>query len=128
MNNEAYAAIPVNKADLIDRVRDYQAQGYRLIQLHCTKTLEEMFITYSFENEKLVINNLRLDVTDGETIPSISSIYAPAFVYENEVHDLFGISVSGMSIDFQGNLYKTAIKYPFRDVRDPKATSKKEKE
>ena len=126
MNNENYTATQVIKNDLIDKARDYQVKGYRLIQLHCTKTLEEMFITYSFENEKMVIENLRLDVADDETVPSISSVFAPGFLYENEIHDLFGVSFAGMSIDFQGNLYKTAVKYPFRDVRAPKAPSKKE--
>lgn len=123
MNNETFLSTPVIKSDLISKARDYQTQGYRLIQLHCTKTLQEMFITYSFEKEGFVIENLRLDVVDGEKIPSISSVFRHAFLYENEVHDLFGISVEGMSIDFQGGLYKTASKYPFRDVRDPKASS-----
>jgi ech hydrogenase subunit D len=34
-------------------------------------------------------------------------------VYENEIHDLYGLPVTGINIDFAGTFYKTAIKHPF---------------
>jgi len=40
-------------------------------------------------------------------------MYWGAFVYENEMHDLFGIRVRGMNIDFKGTFIRTSIKYPF---------------
>ncbi|MFA5416444.1 MAG: NADH-quinone oxidoreductase subunit C, partial [Methanoregula sp.] len=48
-----------------------------------------------------------------QEVPSISGMYWGAFVYENEMHDLFGIQVKGINIDYKGNLIKTTIKYPF---------------
>jgi ech hydrogenase subunit D len=50
---------------------------------------------------------------DNSRVPSISSIYACAFLYENEMHDLFNIKVEGMKVDFHGNLYNTAVKFAF---------------
>jgi ech hydrogenase subunit D len=56
-------------------------------------------------------------------LPSISSIYLCAILYENEIHDLFGVQVAGMAIDFKGKFYKTAIKYPFATAKLPCASS-----
>ena len=36
-----------------------------------------------------------------------------AFLYENEIHDLFGVVITHISIDYQGTLYRTAISTPF---------------
>jgi ech hydrogenase subunit D len=56
-------------------------------------------------------------------LPSISSIYLCAILYENEIHDLFGVQVAGIAIDFKGKFYKTAIKFPFASVKLPCASS-----
>ncbi len=40
-------------------------------------------------------------------------IYPNAFLYENEIHDLFGVVVKNITIDYRGTLYRTAIKTPF---------------
>ena len=56
-------------------------------------------------------------------MPSISSIYLCAILYENEIHDLFGVQVAGIAIDFKGKFYKTAIKFPFASAKIPCASS-----
>ena len=56
-------------------------------------------------------------------LPSISSIYLCAVLYENEIHDLFGVQVAGIAIDFKGKFYKTAIKFPFATAKLPCASS-----
>ena len=40
-------------------------------------------------------------------------IYPNAFLYENEIHDLFGVVIKNINIDYRGTLYRTAIKVPF---------------
>ena len=50
----------------------------------------------------------------GAEIMSISNIYAPAFLYENEIQDLFGIKVKLMTLDYEGNLYRIEHKKPFQ--------------
>jgi len=45
--------------------------------------------------------------------PSITDIYLCAFGYENELQDLFGLTVPGMKLNFNGNFLLTAIKTPF---------------
>ena len=40
-------------------------------------------------------------------------MYWGAFVYENEIHDLFGITVEGDQCRFKGRFHRTTVKHPF---------------
>ena len=51
-------------------------------------------------------------VENGVAVPSITGVYPAAFVFENESHDLFGVSFEGISIDFGGEFYTVAVAYP----------------
>ncbi len=102
----------IDKSDLVGITAAMFAEGYRFVQLGCS-TLESSYeLTYSFD-KAYRLKNLRINVMPGEEIPSISVIYPNAFLYENELHDLFGPSVKNMSIDYRGTLYRTALKTPF---------------
>ena len=47
-------------------------------------------------------------------IMSISNIFEPAFLYENEIVDLFGVKINLISIDYQGQLYRIEKQTPFK--------------
>jgi len=98
--------------ELVSTVKDFSSKGYRLVQMSCTKLGENMQLNYSFDKDYEFIN-LRLDITIDTQVQSISDIYWSAVMYENEIHDLFGLNFNGMAMDFKGNLYKTAVKTPF---------------
>jgi ech hydrogenase subunit D len=108
---------------LLEKVRAKKAQGCRLAQISATQLPGSIELTYSFDlNSQL--SNLRLSLAGEEPhLPSVSSIYLCAVLYENEIHDLFGVQVAGMAIDFKGNFYKTAVKFPFATARAACATS-----
>jgi ech hydrogenase subunit D len=97
---------------LQQRVKGMLDQGYRLVQIGCTNTGEAYEINYSFDKD-YHFENLRVIISPGTELPSVSSSYPGAFVYENEIHDLYGVTVTGMNIDFKGTLYKTSIPTPF---------------
>lgn len=97
---------------LVSNVTDLSAKGYRLVQIGCTKLAENMQINYSFDKDYEFVN-LQVNVPIDVELPSVSDIYWSAMMYENEIHDLFGINIKGMVIDFKGNLYKTKVKAPF---------------
>jgi ech hydrogenase subunit D len=106
---------------LIDRVGGFRQQGARLVQIGATRLPDRHELIYSFE-VKGCLTNLRLHLPSEDAhLPSISAIYGCAVLYENELHDLFGVKVSGMAIDFQGNFYKTAVKFPFGSTKAPAA-------
>lgn len=102
----------IDKSDLVGIAAELFAQGYRFVQLGCS-TLESSYeLTYCFD-KAYRLKNLRITVLPDEEIPSISVIYPNAFLYENELHDLFGPSVRNMSVDYRGTLYRTTLKTPF---------------
>jgi len=110
--SELQEIIPTEKNDLVGVVARLFAEGYRLVQIGCS-TLESAYeLNYSFDKE-YQFKNLRVTAAPEEEIPSISAVYSNAFLYENEIHDRFGIVVRNMNIDYGGTLYQTAIKAPF---------------
>ena len=114
--NEEQTIINVALEDLMREVEGLQAGGYRLVQIGCTDIGGAYEVNYSFDRD-YQYRNLRLTLGPDTEIPSISGIYWGAFVYENEMHDLFGIPVVGINIDFKGTFIKTAEKYPFSVTR-----------
>jgi ech hydrogenase subunit D len=117
MNDEKIEVITTDS--LLEKVQAKRKQGCRLVQISATRLPTEVELTYSFDlNSNL--SNLRLSLPSGEPhLPSISSIYGCAILYENEIHDLFEVHVDGLTVDFKGNLYKTATKFPFGNVKVP---------
>jgi len=103
---------PVDVTQLIGRVEEMKNAGYRLAAISCVKVGDVYEINYSFDKD-YELENLRITVSGDTEVPSITGMYWGAFVYENEMHDLFGIQVRGMNIDFKGTFIKTAIKHPF---------------
>lgn len=97
---------------LLPRVTELRRQGYRLVQIGATRLPEALELTYSFDREQRLLN-LRLQVALPGRVPSITPVYWCAFLYENELHDLFNLQVDGIAVDFHGEFYHTAMKYAF---------------
>ncbi|MGA2160806.1 MAG: NADH-quinone oxidoreductase subunit C [Methanoregula sp.] len=113
MITQEQSIIPIDVGKLIGSVEQCRNEGYRLVQIGCTKVDDNAFeINYSFDKD-YVLKNLRITVTGETEVPSITGMYWGAFVYENEMHDLFGIQVKGINIDFKGTFIRTSVKYPF---------------
>lgn len=104
--------VEINVNELLNKVSEVVKQNYRLVCISCTAG-PEYEITYSFDND-LSLLNFRIKVTEETEIPSITAQYGCAFIYENEIKDLFGLKITQISIDYNGNLYKTAVPTPFR--------------
>lgn len=111
---ETQKLLSVGLSELLEKVLEFKKQGYRLVQIGCTQTTEGLELNYSFDKEYFFIN-LRLALKN-EIVPSVSEVYWNAFLYENEIHDLFGVSFSGMAIDYQGNFYRMSLKKPFLNI------------
>lgn len=118
MPNNTLSVAEIEIPDLLARAGDMRENGFRLVQIQSTRRKEVepgtkiLDLIYSFDKDGR-LENLRLQLAQGEEIPSISSVYPAAFLYENEIHDLFGVSVQKMSIDYQGAFYRTTVPTPF---------------
>ncbi len=109
---EQQEMVGIEKRDLVEMVASLRSSGHRLVQICATTLADRYEINYSFDKDRR-FRNLKFTVLPGEAIPSISLIYGNAFLYENEIHDLFGITVEHMTTDFRGTLYMTRIPAPF---------------
>lgn len=102
----------IGKDELVGIAAELFAEGYRFVQVSCVTMESSYELTYSFDREYR-LKNLRIISAPDEEIPSISVIFPNAFLYENEIHDLFGLVIRNMAVDYRGKLYRTAIRTPF---------------
>ena len=106
--------IQIDKTELTAKAEAMRTDGFRLVQIACTLT-DHFEITYSFDKD-YQLTNLRCIVAKSDTtIESITASYLCAFTYENELQDLFGLTVKDMQLNFNGNFYQTSIKTPFNN-------------
>ncbi|MCL2641568.1 MAG: NADH-quinone oxidoreductase subunit C, partial [Phycisphaerales bacterium] len=94
----------IEMTTLMEKVRSLHVSKHRLAQICATALDDKYELLYSFDL-KGVLTNFRIYLpipADGTKphLQSISGIYAASVQYENEIHDLFGIQVDGMAIDF----------------------------
>jgi ech hydrogenase subunit D len=105
--------IDITIPELVGKVRECQAKGMRLVQICASRVADKLEVHYSFDLD-YTFTSFRITLADTNTaLPSVSGVYLPACLYENEIHDLFGIKVDGMAIDFKGNFYNKTMKAPF---------------
>jgi len=110
---EEQTLLPVTPEQLTEEVRKRLAEGWRLVQIGATTLGELIEVNYSFDRD-YAFQNLRVQISaTAAHLPSVSGIYWSAFLYENEIHDLFGITFEGLVLDFKGELYKTSVPTPF---------------
>lgn len=103
-------------------------EGWRYVQI-CAVTLEEegfVDLIYSYMKDGTLLNYQVESVSRKDTVPSISDLYLEAFVCENEIHDLFGISIEGIAIDFLGNFYQLSTEFPMT-ITSPEKLAEQER-
>ncbi|MDR3242742.1 MAG: NADH-quinone oxidoreductase subunit C [Clostridiales Family XIII bacterium] len=104
--------VPIQASELLNKVRDMKSDGQRLGQICCTKVEEGFEILYSFDKDH-VLTNLRLTVPEDEAVQSVTGVYWPAFIYENEMQDLFGVKFKNMALNYEGRFFKVSEPTPW---------------
>ena len=104
--------ISIEPAQLLEKVQDLKAEGYRLGQACCNKDSEGFELTYSFDKDHVLLN-LRVIVPEEEEIMSITGVYWAAFIYENEMQDLFGVKFKHMALNYGGHFFKVSQPTPW---------------
>ena len=100
---------------LLEAVGQVADEGLAFVQICATTKEASCELLYTFQDttyETKGLKGLLVDVPDGAHVPSITGIYPAAFVFENETHDLFGVQIDGINIDFGGEFYTVAVAYP----------------
>ena len=111
--------INITKDEIMEWAQKMKDEHYRLIQISATRVSEDIFLDYSF-GRGYEFKNLKTVIGQGDAVASISAVYYPAFLYENEIHDLYGVEIKHISIDYEGKLYRTAVKNPFNPLLQDK--------
>lgn len=115
---ESQRLIVTTPEELIHGIYLMKRDGYRLVQIHCVRVEEGFELNYTFDRN-LEFVNYRVILPVDQEIVSISRIFSPAFLYENELKDLFGVKIGGITIDYDGALYRVAQKTPFKEYVAP---------
>jgi len=99
-------------------------QGYRLVQMMGNPREETINVIVSFD-KNYQLKNYRIRIPRNDLVlPSITGATLAAFSYENELHDLFGIKVTDLAIDYGGKFLRTKVPHPLADLVDTNLTDK----
>ena len=101
----------ISSNDLLKETNLMKNSGYRLVAITCTNK-DGIELTYTFDKEFDFIN-LRINMDYDVEIESINYMFPYAFLYENEIKELFGVNIINMTLDFKDNLYRISVKTPF---------------
>ncbi len=125
---------------LLSHVQALKGAGARFVQMHAERSVDDgtYRLVYTFINIHAAQEQIAQDgsyafenlVVEGidqlQEIPSISSYYPAVFPFENEVHDLFGLAITDMQIDFNGFFYQVSTAEPM-SVITPEVKAAREK-
>ena len=125
---------------LLSHVQALKGAGARFVQMHAERNVDDgtYRLVYTFINVRAAqeqiaqdgsyaIENLVVEGIDQyQEIPSISSYYPAVFPFENEAHDLFGLAITDMQIDFKGFFYQVSTAEPM-SVITPEVRAAREK-
>lgn len=103
----------VTKAELYDIMQKKYEDGYRLAQICSTAYEGYNEVIYSVAKE-YAMENYVIQLPIDEEIKSFSDIFPAATLYENEIKELWGVNVAGMSIDYKNNFYRIEKDTPFK--------------
>ena len=134
MQKAIYTTVGID--ELLPHVQALKGFGARFVQMHAERCVDDgsYRLVYTFINVRAArehiaqdgnyaIENLMVEGIDQyQEIPSISSYYPAVFPFENEAHDLFGLAITDMQVDFNGFFYQVSTAEPM-SVITPEAAA-----
>lgn len=138
MQKAIYTTVGID--ELLPHVQALKGFGARFVQMHAERCVDDGSnrLVYTFINVRAArehiaqdgnyaIENLMVEGIDQyQEIPSISSYYPAVFPFENEAHDLFGLAITDMQVDFNGFFYQVSTAEPM-SVITPEVKAAREK-
>ncbi len=87
----------------LEKIASLFPRGYRFVTMTVVDCGDGFDVFYHFDQD-YQLETYRLKLPYGVTLPSISHACFAALIVENEIQDLFGITVTGMEIDYHSHL------------------------
>ena len=114
IKNPENVLVEIEHGTLLGHVMAYKNQGLRLSQICCAYSNEKLELSYSFANDDTKEYTILRLVIDKETeVCSITEFYPYAFLYENEMKELFGVNIKMINMDYNQKLYRLNDETPF---------------
>lgn len=114
IKNPANTMEEITPAELLSHVMAQKNMGRRLSQICAAYVNEKLELSYSFaEDETNLYHNLRLVIDKETEVCSITEFYPYAFLYENEMKELFGVNIQMINLDYNNKLYRINEEAPF---------------
>ena len=95
--------IEVRSAELFNTVWARKQEGCRFITITCLDNGAGHTVFYHFDRGYQMVH-VKIELQPAEPLRSISGLYVAATLAENELQDMFGITVHGLAIDYRGKL------------------------
>lgn len=138
MQKAIYTIVGID--ELLSHAQALKGVGARFVQMHAERNVDDgtYRLVYTFINVRAAQEHIARDgnyaienlVVEGidqyQEIPSISSYYPAVFPFENEAHDLFGLAITDMQLDFKGFFYQVSTAEPM-SVITPEVKAAREK-
>lgn len=138
MQKAIYTTVGID--EVLSHVQALKGTGARFVQMHAERCVDDgtYRLVYTFINVRAAQEHIAQDgsyaienlVVEGidqyQEIPSISSYYPAVFPFENEAHDLFGLAITDMQVDFNGFFYQVSTAEPM-SVITPEVKAAREK-
>jgi ech hydrogenase subunit D len=109
---------PLTAQDLLATAMNVKTGGYRLGQICATVAGESLEVLYTFEKDWILKNYKIIVDAKAPELQSVTAAFPYAFIYENELHDLFGIVFKNLGLDYGGKFYKIAKERPWNPVKE----------
>lgn len=99
---------------LLDESLILKKKGLRLSQACAAYVNGKFELSYSFaEEETYQLTTLRVVIDPETKVSSITELYPYAFLYENEMKELFGVKIQMTNPDYDNKLYRIREQHPF---------------
>ena len=112
--SQVFNEVPL--AEVHDLAARRAEEGWRYVQILAVNTEEGIDLVYSYMKDGLLENDTVAAVGADDAVPSITDLFLEAFVCENEIHDLYGVAIENIAIDFGGMFYQLSSKAPMTVV------------
>ncbi len=114
IKNSAHVTLEITPDELLGNVMTLKNNKLRLSQICCAYSNEKIELSYSFAddntNEYII---LRIVMDKDTEVCSITEFYPYAFLYENEMKELFGVNIKMINLDYNQKLYRLKDETPF---------------
>jgi len=114
IKNPAHVILEITPDELLANVMTLKNNKLRLSQICCAYSNEKIELSYSFAdddtNEYII---LRIVIDKDTEVCSITEFYPYAFLYENEMKELFGVNIHMINLDYNKKLYRLHDEAPF---------------